>query len=242
MLRSPWWWWWWWCGSSLEGSPLPQGLCLHQSRDREARTVGSNLIKSWDADPRGCFFPPSFSTDGTVRSKGNVLPSPRWVVVKGGGVFSLLTLEDQAAEHQGGSQDLQNHDQDPHVDGHRHEGSRIPGSSGQFPQRSPRLVWHHRPPCAAMWGDGGCPGNAGEPSGLGKREPASSWGPRACAIPAHWELGWLSPSRLSHVGQEGSRGQTLETTTVPFTSSGPGHWRTPSRTARAWGLAAWGPG
>lgn len=35
------------------------------------------------------------------------------VVVGGGGVFSLLTLEDQAAEHQRGSQGLQEYDQGP---------------------------------------------------------------------------------------------------------------------------------
>lgn len=87
---------------------------------------------------------------------------------------------------------------------------------------------------------GGCrPGNAGEPSELGRQEPTSALGPRAHATSAPRELGWLSSSRLPHVGQEGSWGQTLEMTVVLLTSSGPGHWHTPSRMARAWRLAAW---
>lgn len=178
---------------------------------------------------------------GRFDLKGTFSPSPRWVVVKGGGVFSSSPWKIRLQNIKGVSQGLQDHDQDPHVVGDRHEGSWIPDGSGQFPDRSPGWpgtiglhVWR-------CWEDGGCPGNAGEPSGSGKQEPASSWGPGACAILALWELGWLSPSQLSHMGQEGSRGQTLETTMVPFTSSGPGRWRTPSRTARAWGLAAWGP-
>lgn len=131
----------WLHGSSLEGPPLPQGLCLHQSRDGEARTLAaiSPSLGMWVPEVSFFFFfSPSFSMDGAVGSKGNIFPKPQM----GGGErrwgFLLLTLEDQAAEHQGGvSQGLQDHDQDPHVVGDRHEGSWIPGGSGQFPDRSP---------------------------------------------------------------------------------------------------------
>lgn len=56
------------------------------------------------------------------------------------------------------------------------------------------------------WGGHGCPGNAGEPTGLGRQELPSLLSPRARATPALPELGWLSSSRLSAVGQEGSWG------------------------------------
>lgn len=59
-------------------------------------------------------------------------------------------------------------------------------------------------------GGRGHPGNAGEPPELGRQEPASFLGLRACATSALWEPGWLSSSRLPHVGQEGSWGQALE--------------------------------
>lgn len=52
---------------------------------------------------------------------------------------------------------------------------------------------------------GGCghPGNAGEPSGLGRQDPASSLGPKTCATLALQELGWLP-----HVEKGGSWAQT----------------------------------
>lgn len=48
------------------------------------------------------FFSPSFSMDGAVGSKGNISPKPQMGGERRWG-FLLLTLEDQAAEHQGGS-------------------------------------------------------------------------------------------------------------------------------------------
>lgn len=53
------------------------------------------------------------------------------------------------------------------------------------------------------WGGCGHPGNAREPSGLGRQDPASSLGPKTCTTQALQELGWLP-----HVGQEGSWAQT----------------------------------
>jgi len=45
----------------LGGSSPPPGLVPHQSRDGEARTVGSNLTKSWDVCPGGFFVVVVFS-------------------------------------------------------------------------------------------------------------------------------------------------------------------------------------
>lgn len=59
----------------LGGSSPPPGLAPHQSRDGEARTLGSSLTESWDEGPGGFFS--SFSTDGAVRSKGTIFPKPQ---------------------------------------------------------------------------------------------------------------------------------------------------------------------
>lgn len=40
----------------LGGSSPPPGLAPHQSRDGEARTLGSSLTESWDEGPGGFFF------------------------------------------------------------------------------------------------------------------------------------------------------------------------------------------
>lgn len=131
----------WLHGSSLEGPPLPQGLCLHQSRDGEARTLAaiSPSLGMWVPEVSFFFFfPPASPWMGRLDLKGTFSPSPRWVVVKGGGVFSSSPWKIRLQNIKGGvSQGLQDHDQDPHVVGDRHEGSWIPGGSGQFPDRSP---------------------------------------------------------------------------------------------------------
>lgn len=79
-----------------------------------------------------------FSMDGAFESKRNFSQSWMVVVVRGaGGVFSLLTLEDQAAEHLGSCQESPRPWPRPLVDGERHENSWAPGSSGQFPRGLP---------------------------------------------------------------------------------------------------------
>lgn len=98
--------------------------------------------------------------------------------------------------------------------------------------------------CVAMWGEGAVAAQEVLESqeGVGREEPPWPLGPRACTAPALRELGWLCSSRRLPVGQESTWRWVLEQTTVPFTSSGPGRWRTLRRMARAWGPAAWGFG
>lgn len=137
---------------------------------------------------------------------------------------------------------LQDRDQDPQL---MDRGVRVlaptvalASSQGRLPTwfgNTSLHVWPH-------WRGHGYPGNAGEPTGLGRQELPSLLGPRASATLAPQELGWLSSPRLLRVGQEGSWGQTLEMTTALFTSSGPGRWHTLSRMAQAWGPVAWGSG
>lgn len=125
----------------------------HQSRDRETRTVGSNLTESLGAVPD--FFS-SFSMNGAARSKEKTFPKAPigwwgwwWWREEEVGFFSLHTLEDQPAENQEGSQESPR----PTVDGERHEHSWTPRGSGQFLGGGvPWLVWQHQPPCVAMWG------------------------------------------------------------------------------------------
>lgn len=241
MLLSPWWWWRWrLCGGSSEAPPLPRGLRLinpGMGRLGLSAAVSPSLGMRV---PEGFFS--SFSTDGAVRSKGTIFPKPQ---VGGGkrrwGCLPPHPGRSGCRARRGAIRVSKTVTETRML---METGMRVLGPwwFWPVPRWVPRLVWQHRPPRVVTWGDCGCPGNVEEPRGLGRQEPASSWSSRACTIPALWELGWLSPSRLSHTGQEGSWGQTLETTTVPFTSSGPGRWHTPSRMARAWGLAAWGPG
>lgn len=72
----------------------------------EARAVGSHLTESPD-EVSDFFYCSSFSMDGAVQSKEKSFPKTtvgwRWWEEEVG-IFSLLILEDQATEHQGGSQ------------------------------------------------------------------------------------------------------------------------------------------
>lgn len=186
---------------------------------------------------------------GQFDLKGKSSPtSPSWVVVvvvvvvevRGGGIFSSPLWKIRLRSIREAVKGLQ----DPGGDGWRHKSSWTPGSSGHFPGRLPGWFGNvSLEVCGNVCGEGhGCPGSAGEPRGVGREEPPWPPGPRACITPALRELGWLSSSRRLPVGQESAWRWVLEPTTVPFTSSGPGRWRTPRRTARAWGLAAWGSG
>lgn len=112
-------------GGPRGSSPLPRDWWAHQSRVGETRTLGGNLPKSWDEGPGRMFFPAA-PRMGQFDLQGKSPPSPSWVVVKGGGVFSLLALEDEAAEHEGGNRGLRDRDRDPRVDGDRQEGSWTP--------------------------------------------------------------------------------------------------------------------
>lgn len=84
----------------------------------------------------------------------------------------------------------------------RLESSWTPGSSGQSQAGSLAGLAASASMCDNVGGRGH-PGNAGEPSGLGRQDPASSLGPETRATLALQELGW--PPR---VGQGGSWAQT----------------------------------
>lgn len=186
---------------SLAGALLPRA-CDMSVRDAGPLAATSPSLGMWSQNLFSGFF-----MDGAVELTQNFSQSPSWmvvVVVGGAGeVFSLLTLEDQVTKHLGGCQESPRPWLRPLVDGQRHENSWTPGSSGQFPCGFPS--WSGSIGLHVWQCGGGCghPGNAREPSGLGRQDPASSLGPKTCTTPALQELGWLP-----HVGQEGSWAQT----------------------------------
>lgn len=142
----------------------------------------------------------SFSSgpqERVVHSKGKTFPqSPMWVVVgvgRGAGVSSLLTLEDQTAEQQGGRQGSPR----PRL---MERGMRVlgPPAATVATSQVPSLVWQNQPPCLAtpgVW----LPWKWWKAEGWGD-EPPSPLGSKACATPTLQELGWPSSSRLPPCG------------------------------------------
>lgn len=224
----------------LAGPLLPRACDVSVQRCRRAGPLAATSLslRMWS---QSLFS--KFSMDGAVESKQNFSQSPRWMVVvvgRPGGVFSLLTLEDQAAEHLGSCQESPRPWPRPLVAGERHENSWSPGSSGQFPRGFPGWsgsiglhVWQ----CGERGGGCGHPGNAREPSGLGETRSSLILGSQDLHHPGPPGTGVAAPCGTGRL-----LGTDPETNEAPFTSSGPGRWHTPSAMARAWGLAAWGPG
>lgn len=112
----------------------------------------------WDAVSDFVFYRSSFSMDGAVQSKEKSFPKTtvgwRWWEEEVG-FFSLLILEDQATEHEGGSQGSPRTRPRPMIDGERHESSWFPGGSGQFPGWSGNIslhVWQ----CGGLWSPWKC--------------------------------------------------------------------------------------
>lgn len=119
---------------SLAGPLLPRA-CDVSVRDAGPLAATSPSLGMWSQNLFSGFF-----MDGAVELTHNFSQSPSWMVVVVGGageVFSLLTLEDQAAKHLGGCQESPRPWPRPLVDGERHENSWTPGSSGQFPRGFP---------------------------------------------------------------------------------------------------------
>lgn len=209
------------CPSVLGGGGVPRrvlscpGLVAGPSRHEEARTAGSNLTKAQDGVPEFFFFFFSQLLHGwAIRSKGKAFPKSQ---LDGAGrrrrVFfppsSLWKIRLRRWRGKEAVRGLQDQDQDPQLMDRGLRLLALPAALASSQVGSPPGV---ATPASTYsrtvggWGGHGCPGNAGEPTGLGRQELPSLLSPRARATPALPELGWLSSSRLSAVGQEGSWG------------------------------------
>lgn len=209
------------CPSVLGGGGVPRrvlscpGLVAGPSRHEEARTAGSNLTKAQDGVPEFFFFFFSQLLHGwAIRSKGKAFPKSQ---LDGAGrrrrVFfppsSLWKIRLRRWRGKEAVRGLQDQDQDPQLMDRGLRLLALPAALASSQVGSPPGV---ATPASTYsrtvggWGGHGCPGNAGEPTGLGRQELPSLLRPRARATPALPELGWLSSSRLSAVGQEGSWG------------------------------------
>lgn len=210
------------CPSVLGGGGVPRrvlscpGLVAGPSRHEEARTAGSNLTKAQDGVPEFFFF--FFFSQllhgWAIRSKGKAFPKSQ---LDGAGrrrrVFfppsSLWKIRLRRWRGKEAVRGLQDQDQDPQLMDRGLRLLALPAALASSQVGSPPGV---ATPASTYsrtvggWGGHGCPGNAGEPTGLGRQELPSLLSPRARATPALPELGWLSSSRLSAVGQEGSWG------------------------------------
>lgn len=209
------------CPSVLGGGGVPRrvlscpGLVAGPSRHEEARTAGSNLTKAQDGVPEFFFFFfPQLLHGWAIRSKGKAFPKSQ---LDGAGrrrrVFfppsSLWKIRLRRWRGKEAVRGLQDQDQDPQLMDRGLRLLALPAALASSQVGSPPGV---ATPASTYsrtvggWGGHGCPGNAGEPTGLGRQELPSLLSPRARATPALPELGWLSSSRLSAVGQEGSWG------------------------------------
>lgn len=219
------------------GVPSSPGLVTCQSRDAGGQDRWQQPHRVSGCGPNVLFS--KFSMDGAFEWKRNFSQSPSWmvvvvvVVVRGGagGVFSLLTMEDQTAEHLVSCQESPRPWPRPLGDGERHENSWTPGK-----------LW---PVPTGLAASASVCGNVGSGVGavatLEMLESQAGWGDKIQPHP--WVLRPAPPRPSRNFRGTGRLvGTGPETTEAPFTSSGPGRWRTPSETARAWGPAAWGPG
>lgn len=208
------------CPSVLGGGGVPRrvlscpGLVAGPSRHEEARTAGSNLTKAQDGVPEFFFFFSQLLHGWAIRSKGKAFPKSQ---LDGAGqrrrVFfppsSLWKIRLRRWRGKEAVRGLQDQDQDPQLMDRGLRLLALPAALASSQVGSPPGV---ATPASTYsrtvggWGGHGCPGNAGEPTGLGRQELPSLLSPRARATPALPELGWLSSSRLSAVGQEGSWG------------------------------------
>lgn len=182
------------------GVPSSPGLVTCQSRDAGGQDRWQQPHRVSGCGPNVLFS--KFSMDGAFEWKRNFSQSPSWmvvvvvVVVRGGagGVFSLLTMEDQTAEHLVSCQESPRPWPRPLGDGERHENSWTPGKLWPVPTGLAASA----SVCGNVGsGAGGCghPGNAREPSGLGRQDPASSLGPKTCTTQALQELPWDGKAR-----------------------------------------------
>lgn len=97
--------------------------------------------------------------------------------------FLLLTLEDQAAEHQGGCQESLRPRPRPMVDGEERESAWTPGHSGRFPGQSGSIslyVWR----CGGLWP----PWRAKR---VGETRTSFILGSQDLCHCSPWGLGWL---------------------------------------------------
>lgn len=224
------------------GVPSSPGLVTCQSRDAGGQDRWQQPHRVSGCGPNVLFS--KFSMDGAFGWKRNFSQSPSWMVVVvvavvvvavvrggAGGVFSLLTMEDQTAEHLVSCQESPRPWPRPLGDGERHENSWTPGKLWPVPTGLAAL--------ASVCGNVGS--GVGAVATLEMLESQAGWGDK---IQPHPWVPRPAPPRPSRNFRGTGRlvGTDPETTGAPFTSSGPGRWRTPSETARAWGPAAWGPG
>lgn len=146
-------WWWWRVSGRVPSSP---GLVTCQSRDAGGQDRWQQPHGVSGCGPNVCFLNSPWM--GRLDLRRNFPQSPSWmvvvvvVVVRGaGGVFSLLTSEEQAAEHLGSCQESPRPWPRPLGDGGRRENSWTPGQLWPVPMWGPLLVWQRRPPRVAMW-------------------------------------------------------------------------------------------
>lgn len=186
-------------------------------------------------------FFPAFSMEGAVGSTGKEFPgSPSWVEVVRGGGGSCPPHPGRAgsgaSRRQPGS--LRPPPR-PMSDGQGHNSSwspavalaGSPGGSATSVLQTGCKVW-------GPW----LPWKCWRAEGAGQTRATLTPGPGADATQPSWVWAGCPPHGPLHVGQGSSWGQAPRAKHSLFTSFGPGRWRTPRRTARAWGLAAWGPG
>lgn len=208
------------CPSVLGGGGVPRrvlscpGLVAGPSRHEEARTAGSNLTKAQDGVPEFFFFfsPASPWMGNSIKRESFPQVPVGWCWAEEEGFFppsSLWKIRLRRWRGKEAVRGLQDQDQDPQLMDRGLRLLALPAALASSQVGSPPGV---ATPASTYsrtvggWGGHGCPGNAGEPTGLGRQELPSLLSPRARATPALPELGWLSSSRLSAVGQEGSWG------------------------------------
>lgn len=204
----------------------------------EARAVGSHLTESPD-EVSDFFIVPASPWMGQFNRKRKVFPKPqlggdggrrRWGFSPSSPwKIRLQSITEAVKGHR-------EHDQDPRL---MERGMRVLGSPAALASSQAGLAIS-----VSMCGDAGVVVTLEmleSQVGWGDKSQPHPWAQDLCH-PGPLETGLAVLIAPAPHGTGRLMGTDPETMQALFTSSGPGRWHTLSRMARAWGLAAYGPG